>query len=93
MPVDKDGVGKEVMSRFRSELRTGGRGQNKCYTDSNGREFMERQFNYRPTWDLEVFEPVAGNMYPVSAAMFIRCAPLLAERVLPYPALPCPTLL
>jgi hypothetical protein len=72
VPVDKDGVGKEVVSRFRSELQTGGKGQNKCYTDSNGREFMERQFNYRPTWDLEVFEPVTGNYFPVTAAMYIR---------------------
>jgi hypothetical protein len=33
---------------------------------------MKRRFNYRPTWDLEVFEPIAGNYYPLSAAMFIR---------------------
>lgn len=35
-------------------LRTGAKGQNKFFTDSNGREFMERVYNYRPTWDLEV---------------------------------------
>jgi len=33
------------------------------YTDSNGLEMMERKFNYRPTWDLNVTEPAAGNYY------------------------------
>jgi hypothetical protein len=33
---------------------------------------MRRQFNYRPTWDLRVYEPIAGNYYPVSAAMYVR---------------------
>ena len=33
---------------------------------------MPRVYNYRPTWDLEVFEPIAGNYYPVSAAMYIQ---------------------
>lgn len=26
----------------------------------------------RPTWDLEVFQPIAGNYYPVGAAIFIE---------------------
>ncbi len=37
-----DGYGKEVVSQFSSDLKTGGEGKNKFYTDSNGREFMER---------------------------------------------------
>ena len=98
MPIN-DGIGKEVISKFTSGLRsgmfpfltyffftakissatlgsskvylfvlfcddstssylcclcTGEKGRSKFYTDSNGREFMERVFNYRPTWDLEV---------------------------------------
>ena len=28
--------------------------------------------NYRPTWTLQVNEPVAGNYYPVNTAVFIR---------------------
>lgn len=28
--------------------------------------------DYRPTWDLEVTEPVAGNYYPCTAAAFIK---------------------
>ena len=33
---------------------------------------MERIYNYRPTWDLEVFEPIAGNYYPLTAAMYVQ---------------------
>jgi len=71
IPVD-DNVGKEVISRFKSSLSTGPKGSNRVYTDANGREFMERVLNYRPTWDMEVYEPVAGNYYPITAAMYIR---------------------
>lgn len=67
-----DDIGKEVVSTFDSSLKTGGAGRNKFYTDSNGREFMERVLDYRPTWDLDVFEPVAGNYYPVTAAMYVK---------------------
>ena len=69
IPVS-DGIGKEVISDMQTGLQTGGRAH-KFYTDSNGREFMERIFNYRPTWDLEVFEPIAGNYYPITAAAYM----------------------
>jgi hypothetical protein len=45
-----------------------------CYTDSNGREFQQRKLNYRPTWNLTVNEPVAGNYYPVNVGAFIKDA-------------------
>jgi len=44
------------------------------YTDSNGREFQTRQRDFRPTWKLNVTEPVAGNYYPVTAGAYIRDA-------------------
>lgn len=28
------------------------------YTDSNGRDMVQRRFNYRPTWDLDVTDPL-----------------------------------
>ena len=65
-----DGAGKEVVSRFSSGIRSGGA----LYTDSNGREFLRREYNARPSWDLEVFQPVAGNYYPVNAAAYLRDA-------------------
>jgi hypothetical protein len=33
---------------------------------------QKRKVNYRPTWNLTVTEPVAGNYYPVNAAIFMR---------------------
>ncbi|XP_068085422.1 lysosomal alpha-mannosidase-like [Anabrus simplex] len=67
LPTD-DGVGKEVISRFRSELATHG----VFYTDANGREMMKRRLNYRPTWSVQLEEPVAGNYYPVTTRIMIR---------------------
>lgn len=67
VPID-DMIGKEVVTRLSSPIRNSGT----FFTDSNGREFMKRQRNFRPTWNLNVYEPVAGNYYPVNAAMFIE---------------------
>lgn len=33
---------------------------------------MERKRNYRPTWDLTVYEPIAGNYYPVNTAIYVE---------------------
>jgi hypothetical protein len=33
---------------------------------------MGRKRNSRPTWDWEIFEPVAGNYYPINAAIYIE---------------------
>lgn len=43
-----DRKGKEVVNLFKSSMSTSG----KIYTDSNGREFMPRMRDYRPTWEL-----------------------------------------
>lgn len=69
---DTQRIGKEIVTRFDTNLHTGGHGQNVFYTDSNGREFMERKYNYRPTWEVQVYEPVAGNYYPLSTSMYIK---------------------
>ncbi|KFO79729.1 Lysosomal alpha-mannosidase, partial [Cuculus canorus] len=67
IPV-QDGWGKEIISRFKTPLRTGAL----FYTDSNGRQILERRRNYRPTWNLNQTEPVAGNYYPVNTRIFIK---------------------
>ncbi|XP_061472674.1 lysosomal alpha-mannosidase isoform X1 [Rhineura floridana] len=64
----RDGLGKEVISRFETNLQTAGR----FYTDSNGREILERRRNYRATWNLSQTEPVAGNYYPVNSRVYIK---------------------
>jgi len=63
-----DKKGKEVVTHFKSDLATDGT----IYTDSNGREFLKRVRDYRPTWELDVTEEVAGNYYPITSATYIR---------------------
>ncbi|KAL5264156.1 hypothetical protein ACHWQZ_G005288 [Mnemiopsis leidyi] len=59
IPLDH---GREIISRYDTSLST-----NKTfYTDSNGRELVERVLNKQPTWDWNVTEPIAGNYYPVN---------------------------
>jgi len=67
IPVD-DGWGKEIVSRISTDLKTEGR----CFSDSNGREMLERRRDFRATWKLNQTEEVAGNYYPVTTALFIR---------------------
>jgi len=67
LPI-KDGWGKELVSRMTTDIKNDGQ----CYTDSNGREMLQRQRNFRPSWKLNQTEPVAGNYYPVGTAIAIR---------------------
>mmetsp|Transcript_7270 Transcript_7270/g.17535 ORF Transcript_7270/g.17535 Transcript_7270/m.17535 type:complete len:806 (+) Transcript_7270:977-3394(+) len=67
VPID-DNMGKEVISKFSSSIASDGT----LYTDSNGREFLERKLDYRPTWDLIQYEEVAGNYYPVNMGLYIK---------------------
>jgi lysosomal alpha-mannosidase len=67
IPID-DNVGKEVISRFSFDLPTHGL----FYTDSNGREMLERKRNFRPTWPVDIKEPVSANYYPVTSRITLR---------------------
>ncbi|XP_069699538.1 lysosomal alpha-mannosidase-like [Periplaneta americana] len=69
IPTD-DGIGKEVVSLFTTNLDT----QSLFYTDSNGRELLERKRDFRPTWNLDLHEPISGNYYPVTSKILIRDA-------------------
>ena len=60
-----DKVGKEVCLRFTSNLKSG----RTFYTDSNGRDMMERTFNATVE---QASEPVAANYYPITAAIAVR---------------------
>lgn len=66
--LGSDGFGREVISRFSSDLMS----QGVFYTDSNGRQMLQRAKDYRPTWSLEVNEPVSGNYYPVNSRIYIQ---------------------
>jgi lysosomal alpha-mannosidase len=67
-PIDVENGGKEVITRFNTDLES----DSTFYTDSNGREMLERKLNYRPTWPLEVNEPISGNYYPINTRIYIR---------------------
>ena len=67
IPVD-DKRGKEIVTRLETPIENNAT----FFTDSNGREFLERKRDYRPSWPMEVFEPMAGNYYPINAAIYIE---------------------
>lgn len=61
----RDGIGKEVVSRFRVPFY---KNNQTFYTDSNGREMLKRVLNYRPSFELkENVENVSGNYYPITS--------------------------
>jgi hypothetical protein len=64
----EDGLGREVVLRYSSGIRSGGA----FFTDANGRAMVRRARDARPTWDLNVTEPQAGNFYPVTAAIYLQ---------------------
>lgn len=59
----RDKIGKEIVTKYSSSLKTEG----EFYTDSNGREMLKRKKDFRPTWQLQLEEEVAGNYYPVTS--------------------------
>lgn len=65
IPVS-DEMGKEVIYKLTSSIDSG----DVFYTDSNGREFMQRTKNTHDYASV-VYEPVAGNYYPISTAAYI----------------------
>ncbi|KAJ3614411.1 hypothetical protein NHX12_017985 [Muraenolepis orangiensis] len=67
VPIE-DSLGKEVVVRLDSSIRSSGL----FYTDSNGREVLQRKKDFRPTWNLRQTEPVAGNYYPINSRAFIK---------------------
>ncbi|XP_018575534.1 lysosomal alpha-mannosidase isoform X2 [Anoplophora glabripennis] len=68
-PIDtSNGLGKEVITRYSTELETDG----VFYTDSNGREMIYRKKNYRPTYTYTTEEPQAGNYYPVNTKILVK---------------------
>ncbi|KAE9604237.1 putative alpha-mannosidase [Lupinus albus] len=67
IPIN-DGVGKEIATEIKTNLAS----KKKFYTDSNGRDFIERIRDYQKDWDLEVNQPVAGNYYPINLGIYLK---------------------
>ena len=63
----KDGLGKEIISIFSSDLKTLGT----FYTDANGREMQKRIRNHRDTFKINLTEPVSSSYYPVNSRIAI----------------------
>jgi len=57
--------GLEVITRYSSDIQSGDR----FSTDSNGRFMIDRTRNFRPTWKLNLTEPVSSNYYPVTSRL------------------------
>jgi len=70
MPISIDGqqVGIEVISRYYTGIENNG----VFYTDSNGRQMIERIRDQRPTYEINMTEPVAMNYYPVNSKIMIK---------------------
>ncbi|KAK6920446.1 Glycoside hydrolase family 38, N-terminal domain [Dillenia turbinata] len=67
IPVD-DRIGKEVVTKITTTMKS-----NKTFfTDSSGRDFIERIRDYRADWDLQVNQPVAGNYYPINLGTYMK---------------------
>ncbi|KAK9278049.1 hypothetical protein L1049_027607 [Liquidambar formosana] len=67
IPID-DGIGKEIVTQITTTMKN-----NKAfYTDSNGRDFLERIRDYRKDWRLEVDQPIAGNYYPINLGIYMK---------------------
>ncbi|KAH8287906.1 hypothetical protein KR018_006961, partial [Drosophila ironensis] len=67
IPID-DEEGKEIITRFSSNIASNG----KFYTDSNGREMLERDRNKRENFDADMTEAISGNYYPVTAQISLQ---------------------
>ncbi|KAF3688011.1 Lysosomal alpha-mannosidase [Channa argus] len=63
-----DNLGKEVITRLDTSIKS----SEIFYTDSNGREVLQRKKDFRPTWNLRQSEPIAGNYYPINSRAFIK---------------------
>ena len=42
------------------------------YTDSNGMEMQKRKLNFRENWEWSGEEPISGNYYPITSAIYIE---------------------
>jgi len=70
-PVPVDDGGKEVVSKWTTSIASDGH----FFTDSNGREFLDRMRGDHDIFGPDrpiIDEPVSGNYYPVNAAIFIE---------------------
>jgi len=66
IPVD-DKKGREIVLQYQTDFSS----EKSFFTDSNGRQTINRQINYRYDYKFDQTEEVAGNMYPVNSHVFL----------------------
>ncbi|CAF4650839.1 unnamed protein product [Rotaria socialis] len=66
IPID-DNIGKEIIIRYNTDINS----LKKYYTDSNGRQVLERIRDYRPTWHYIPDDPISSNYYPINSRIWI----------------------
>jgi len=71
-PIPAKYHGREVITRFYTDIDNTENGAGVCYTDSNGREMQKRTFNGRSWPNFNQTEVIAGNYYPITTAMYIK---------------------
>ncbi|XP_037957645.1 lysosomal alpha-mannosidase isoform X2 [Teleopsis dalmanni] len=64
----QDNIGKEVITRFSSSLNSKGI----FYTDSNGRETMQRTRNGREYFKPNLTETISSNYYPITSLIALQ---------------------
>jgi len=68
--------GAEVITRYTTDINSG----DLFKTDSNGRFMIQRQRDHRPTWDLNLTEPISANYYPVVSRMSMEESNSVSEN-------------
>ena len=63
IPIENDGLAKEIISKFEMESL---KNDDTFYTDSNGRSIIERKFKINSD------EPVSANYYPITSFISIE---------------------
>ncbi len=68
-PIDiDDNNGKEIIMRYDTDIQS----NRIFYTDANGRQILQRQRDYRSSFNYTVYENVSGNYYPVASRISIK---------------------
>jgi lysosomal alpha-mannosidase len=63
-----DNNGKEIIMRYDTDIQS----NRTFYTDANGRQVLQRQRDYRSSFNYTVYENVSGNYYPVVSRIWIK---------------------
>ncbi|CAL2049969.1 unnamed protein product [Caenorhabditis brenneri] len=70
-PIPKEArypITKEIVTRYTTDVHS----KNQSFTDSNGRQAIERFYDGATSFEYSDTEPVAGNYYPITSFGYIK---------------------